>query len=69
MDGGSTGALLTACYTMTQVKSEKTTQRLEAQHDELLRKIDELDKRVAEVLAEWAQISEQDLCGVKPAGH
>jgi phage shock protein A len=43
---------------MTQTQCEKTTQRLEAQHEELLRKIDELDKHVAEVLAEWTQIKD-----------
>ena len=46
---------------MTQTQCDKTTQRLEAQHEELLRKIDELDKRISEVLEEWTQIANQDL--------
>ena len=46
---------------MTQAQCDKTARRLETQHEELLRKIDELDRKVAEVLAEWTQIAEQDL--------
>ena len=52
---------LTSCQVMTQTQCDKTTQHLEAQHEELLRKIDELDKRVSEVLAEWIQVADQDL--------
>ena len=46
---------------MTQAQYDQTTRRLESQHEELLRKIDELDRKGAEVLAEWTQIAEQDL--------
>ena len=37
---------------MTQAQYDQTTRRLESQHEELLRKIDELDRKVAEVLAD-----------------
>ncbi len=37
----------------TQATYDATSRRIEKQHAELLRKLDELDKRIELVLAEW----------------
>lgn len=43
---------------MTKNQCDKTTKRLDALHEELLRKLTELDLRVTNVLAEWGQVAE-----------
>ena len=45
---------------MTQTQTDNLMVRLDAQHDELLRRIDELDRQVAKTLAEWAAEAEED---------
>ncbi len=45
---------------MTQAQTDDTMVRLDAQHDELLRRIDELDRKIAATLAEWAAEAEAD---------
>ncbi len=39
---------------MTQAQTDDLMVRLDAQHDELLRRIDELDRQIEATLAEWA---------------
>ena len=39
---------------MTQTQTDDLMVRLDSQHDELLRRIDELDRKISETLAEWA---------------
>lgn len=45
---------------MTQAQTDDVMVRLDAQHDELLRRIDELDRKIAETLAEWAAEAEEE---------
>ena len=49
---------MTATRELTQ--TDALTERIDAQHDELLRKIDELDKQVTALLAEWTAVAEAD---------
>ncbi|MBR4832729.1 MAG: hypothetical protein IKU86_00140 [Thermoguttaceae bacterium] len=44
---------------MTQAQTDELMVRLDAQHDELLRRIDELDRQIAATLAEWAAEKEE----------
>ncbi|MBQ9812755.1 MAG: hypothetical protein IJM54_05530 [Thermoguttaceae bacterium] len=37
----------------TEAKYDAASKRIESQHDELLVKLDELDKRIEAVLAQW----------------
>ncbi|MBQ2038492.1 MAG: hypothetical protein II561_05460 [Thermoguttaceae bacterium] len=37
---------------------ETTFQRIDSQHDELIRKLDELDKQIADALAQWAPVGD-----------
>ncbi len=50
---------------MTQAQTDDLMVRLDAQHDELLRRIDELDRKIAETLAEWAAEAEEDAASVE----
>ena len=63
----STGLLVFPIREMTQAQTEILTQRIESQHDELLRKIDELDHRIAAMLEEWTTVASEDatLCHKK----
>ena len=45
---------------MTQAQTDDVMVRLDAQHDELLRRIDELDRKISATLAEWAAEAEAD---------
>ncbi|MBP3556415.1 MAG: hypothetical protein J6K20_01755 [Thermoguttaceae bacterium] len=45
---------------MTQAQTDDLMVRLDAQHDELLRRIDELDRKIAATLADWAAEAEED---------
>ncbi len=45
---------------MTQAQTDDLMVRLDAQHDELLRRIDELDRKIAATLAEWAAEAEEE---------
>ncbi len=45
---------------MTQAQTDDLMVRLDAQHDELLRRIDELDRKIAATLAEWAAEAKED---------
>ena len=40
---------------MKSIELEETKKRLDFQHEELLRKIDELDKRIQVILSEWTR--------------
>ena len=44
---------------MKSIELEETKKRLDLQHEELLRKIDELDKRIQVILSEWTRVDEQ----------
>ena len=44
---------------MKSTEIEETKKRLDFQHEELLRKIDELDKRIQVILSEWTRVDEQ----------
>ncbi len=46
---------------MTQAQSDKITQRLESQHDDVLRRIDELDRQILATLQEWSSVVEKDV--------
>jgi len=46
---------------MTQTQSEKITQRLETQHDDVLRRLDELDRQILATLLEWSSVVEKDV--------
>lgn len=45
---------------MTQAQTDDLMVRLDAQHDELLLRIDELDRKIAATLAEWAAEAEAE---------
>ena len=45
---------------MTQTHTDDLMVRLDAQHDELLQRIDELDRKIAATLAEWAKEAKED---------
>ena len=45
---------------MTQTQSDALAQRIDDQHNELLRKIDELDKQVTSLLEEWVGVAQTD---------
>lgn len=42
----------------SQAKYEATARRIESQHEELLQRLDELEKRVQDALAEWANVAD-----------
>ena len=44
---------------MKSIELEETKKRLDFKHEELLRKIDELDKRIQVILSEWTRVDEQ----------
>lgn len=45
---------------MTQAQTDDMMVRLDAQHDELLRRIDELDRQIEATLAEWTAEKSQE---------
>ncbi|MDO5307894.1 MAG: hypothetical protein Q4G03_00135 [Planctomycetia bacterium] len=45
---------------MTQTQKDDLTCRLDAQHDELLKKIDELDLQVQAAIEEWSKVVKED---------
>ena len=45
---------------MTQTQSDALAQHIDDQHNELLRKIDELDQQVTALLEEWVGVAQAD---------
>ena len=43
---------------------DATAKKIEAQHEELLRKLDELNERIQSVLSEWTQNAQTDENGL-----
>ena len=45
---------------MTQLQADALSRRIDAQHDELIKKIDELDRLVTKALEEWTSVVAKD---------